>query len=360
MSTYILKDNVFGNLLRVKKFNNITFRMDFTSNMNKRDFLLKLLLSEIINKKLKEREIQIYLSNLYGAKVVTNTSVYGNLAVYSIRYSSIKDERTLISVIEIAQAYLLNPELISTDDFNISKSQLFDQIASMKQNFSLYAQNRLNYMIDPKIDIYQYTSEYLNKVTYSEFLNYYKKMTSIDRLDFTLVGNVDESRFLTICDSLNYDDRENSVEISDMKFLFDSSSSLEEPVPDFNSYLLLGLHTGIVMNDREYAPLLVYNAILGAFPHSRIPMAIKRNRGLAYYAVTSIDIFRGMIILQTNIERNSKETVLRMINNELSEIKRGNFTDEELQKNKMAVINQQILIQETPDSMAEYFFSNIH
>lgn len=114
--------------------------------------------------------------------------------------------------------------------------------------------------------------------------------------------------------------------------------------------LNLGLRTGIAYSDGRYPDLLVYNGILGAFPHSKLFIHVREKASLAYYASSRLDGHKGLLTIQSGIEIANYERALDIIRQQLEEMRAGNIEEQELSKTKAMLVNQ---LREIQDSAFE-------
>lgn len=114
--------------------------------------------------------------------------------------------------------------------------------------------------------------------------------------------------------------------------------------------LNLGLRTGIAYSDDRYPDLLVYNGILGAFPHSKLFIHVREKASLAYYASSRLDGHKGLLTIQSGIEIANYERALDIIREQLDEMRAGNIEEQELSKTKAMLVNQ---LREIQDSAFE-------
>ena len=64
--------------------------------------------------------------------------------------------------------------------------------------------------------------------------------------------------------------------------------------------LNMGLRTYVGYGDEAYPAALVYNGILGGYPHSKLFINVREKESLAYYASSRLDGHKGIITVQTD------------------------------------------------------------
>ncbi|MEO2204003.1 pitrilysin family protein [Paenibacillus pabuli] len=114
--------------------------------------------------------------------------------------------------------------------------------------------------------------------------------------------------------------------------------------------LNMGLRTSITYGDPQYAAALMYNGILGGYPHSKLFVNVREKESLAYYASSRYDGHKGIATIQSGIEIPNYEKAVTIIKQQLDEMKNGNISDLEMSQTKAMIRN---LLKEMQDSAFE-------
>lgn len=126
--------------------------------------------------------------------------------------------------------------------------------------------------------------------------------------------------------------------------------TVEEKLDVSQGKLNLGLRTSITYKDDSYASALMYNGILGGYPHSKLFVNVREKASLAYYASSRYDGHKGIGTIQSGIETQNYGKAVDIIEKQLEEMKAGNISDLELSQTKAMIRNQ---LSEIPDSAFE-------
>ncbi|MCK6073988.1 EF-P 5-aminopentanol modification-associated protein YfmF [Paenibacillus silvae] len=114
--------------------------------------------------------------------------------------------------------------------------------------------------------------------------------------------------------------------------------------------LNMGLRTSITYGDDNYAAALLYNGILGGYPHSKLFVNVREKESLAYYASSRYDGHKGIATIQSGIEIPHYEKAVAIIKQQLEEMRSGNITDLEMSQTKAMIRN---LLKEMQDAAFE-------
>lgn len=123
--------------------------------------------------------------------------------------------------------------------------------------------------------------------------------------------------------------------------------------------LNIGLRANVTYGDDRYPAALVYNGILGGYPHSKLFIHVREKESLAYYASSRYDGHKGLLMVQTGIEIANKDKAESIIRRQLDDMRQGTISEDELNKTKAMIVNT---LHEMDDSAFEqigYHFNSV-
>src|SRR5699024_202604 len=82
----------------------------------------------------------------------------------------------------------------------------------------------------------------------------------------------------------------------------------------------------------NYFAFQVLNGLFGGFPHSKLFMNIREKESMAYYVSSSLDTFRGMMMVQTGIQTENRDRVLQLISEQLDTLRTGDISLAEIEQ----------------------------
>lgn len=74
---------------------------------------------------------------------------------------------------------------------------------------------------------------------------------------------------------------------------------------------------------------------------------------MAYYAESSYSALRSILLIQTGIQVTNHNAVLALIKEQIANLQQGNFSDQQLTKIKVELINERQRMQDSPTSNLE-------
>ncbi len=104
--------------------------------------------------------------------------------------------------------------------------------------------------------------------------------------------------------------------------------------------LAMGFRTGgIVLGHELYPALLVCNALFGGTAHSKLFEHVREQLSLCYFVSSMLDTLKGLMAVSSGVEFADFGRAEEAILEQLEEIRRGQFTREELHAAVQAVVN---------------------
>lgn len=123
--------------------------------------------------------------------------------------------------------------------------------------------------------------------------------------------------------------------------------------------LNLGLRTPIMYSDDRYASALMYNGILGSYPHSKLFINVREKESLAYYAASRFDGHKGIVGIQSGIEIDNYEKALSIIKAQLDSMRAGEISELEMSQTKAMIRNSLLEIQDSAFEMIAFDFNRV-
>jgi len=123
--------------------------------------------------------------------------------------------------------------------------------------------------------------------------------------------------------------------------------------------LNMGLRIGVRYADDDYPAALMYNGILGAFPHSKLFLNVRERASLAYYAASRYDGHKGILTIQSGIEIANFERASAIIREQLDAMARGDISELELSQTRAMIANQLRELRDSAPEMIAFHFNGV-
>lgn len=118
--------------------------------------------------------------------------------------------------------------------------------------------------------------------------------------------------------------------------------------------LTLGLRTDITVRDPRYPAMLLLNAVYGAGMTSKLFLKIREEQSLCYYANSSMDKFKGIMVVGSGIEFANYQVALDGILHQLELCRQGQITGDELEAARRYLISALRTGQDSPGRLDDY------
>jgi len=119
--------------------------------------------------------------------------------------------------------------------------------------------------------------------------------------------------------------------------------------------LTMGFRTGCVCTNAEYPALLLLNAVFGGGVTSKLFRNVREKLSLCYYASSSIEKYKGIMVVSSGIEFANYEVTKGEILHQLEDCREGNITAEELEQARKYLISAFRSAQDRPGSVDEFY-----
>lgn len=307
-----------------------------------------------------------HLASLYGSNYSTSVSRRGLIHYVDVNVSFVRDSflsrknALTTKIIEFIKASLLSPlahdGAFDSSIFDIEKKNLIHELESEVENHFYHAHLELNqlFYISREMQIPRVsTVELMRQVTSETSFSVFQKMLKEDQIDIFFIGDFNELAMQEQFELFKFSDRK---QILSLNYQQNFSKILREGIEQkeaHQSILEMGYHFPIQYGEDSHIPLLVLNSLLGGYAHSKLFVEVREKASLAYTVSSSMDIFSGMLRVYAGIDRQNRNKAMTLINRQVTDLKRGNFSEEELQQTKKMLRNSALLSQDRQNSLLE-------
>lgn len=129
-----------------------------------------------------------------------------------------------------------------------------------------------------------------------------------------------------------------------------------EEMPLAQGKLVLGFLTGTNLRSEDFYSMLVLNEIYGGSPVSKLFMNVRERLSLCYYCSSYYDIFKGALFVSSGVAPENQETAEKEILYQLSEIAKGNISEEEFEAAKHSLCNNYRSLFDSAALVEGYYF----
>lgn len=374
LQTYKLNNGINVHYIAADKFKNVNFTVNITVPLKRPDVTFNALLPAVLRRGCKmipeTRKLNIYLDELYGSNISYAVKKRGDYQVIVLNFNTIADKyapdtKPFEKLLSLSSEIIFNP-LVTNNAF------CEDYVAREKENLKQYIESIINDKREyAKLKLIQemYKSETfgifsngyvddLEQITSESLFEHYKKVISDAHWEFFVTGPVDidycknylEEHYNFHKNKFLYTPTQFGIYKNDINYISEKSDVTQ-------GKLSIGLRTEINNYSPLYYAMIVMNNLYGGSVHSKLFLNVREKMSLAYYASSSYDSYKGLILINSGIEFDKYEIALQEIFKQLEDMKNGYFSDEDIKFSKLSIINAYNSIKDSAISMENFYSS---
>ena len=241
---------------------------------------------------------------------------------------------------------------------------------NIKQIIDGKIDNKARYSLDRCIEemykdkpygLYKYGYvEDMKNINEKNLYEYYQQLINECKIDIFVSGIIDEETENIIKNNENIiklKDREpqyNEPEIIAKRT--EKENDVQESMDVTQGKLIMGMDLDIDDDNLRF-DVMIYNSIFGGSANSKLFQNVREKASLAYTASSSYYRFKNNIFINCGIEIKNYEKALEVIKQQIEDMKKGDFTDEEVENAKKGIIASIKTIDDEQDTEITYFFS---
>lgn len=322
------------------------------------------------------RAFREHLDELYGAGFGFDIYKRGNNQIVQFRMDTVDDrflEKLNPSLLEESLSFLgqvvtqpaLENHKFLTKYVNAEKQTIQNKLESVVNDKIRYAAERcmqVMYETDPfRLNPLGRLSDIAN-LDSSQLYEQYRSWLKHAPIDIYVVGHTTLDEVATIVKKQFQIER---GDLYDYRIAASPRTVIEQPKRVVDQLevnqgkLNLGLYAPFIYGDPNYSAAMVYNGILGGYPHSKLFTNVREKASLAYYASSRLDGYKGNLMIQSGIEIHNYEQAVNIINEQLAALRAGQISDIELSQTKAMMTNQIKEMNDSPNEMIGFDFNTV-
>ena len=370
-----IKKGIQLHVLNTDKFKTNLVAIFLTTKLERETVTANALISAVLrrgtNNMKTQEEISKQLEELYGASFDCGIDKTGDNQVLKFYIESVNDaflpqsnENILKKSIENILDIIFNP-LIENNAFK--KEYVEQEKSNMKQRIAGRIDNKRRYALDRCIEemykgkpfgLYRFGYvEDIDNINEVSLYERYKQLMKQCKIDIFISGNVNEEVENIISENQNVkrlEEREPCYNKESEKNTVKQGEKIEK-MDVMQGKLVVGLDVNSQNEDEKYN-VMIYNTILGGSANSKIFQNVREKANLAYEASSRYFRYKDNIFVNCGIEISNYEKALNLIKEQLEDMKNGDFTEEEVENAKKAIISSIKTIDDEQDTSITYYF----
>ena len=373
-----IKKGIKFHKIYTDKFKTNLIAVFLTTKLTRENVTKNALISTILRRGSKnmntQEEISKQMEEMYGAGFDCGLDKTGDNQVLKFYIENINDEfipqhneNMLKSAIEKLLEIVFNPYI---ENGEFKKEYVEQEKANIKQKIEGKIDNKARYALNRCIEeMYKNEPFGLFKFGYVEDLEeingknlyeYYQDLIKNCKIDIFVSGILPENIEQLIEENENIaslQERQADYVIPEItkKETNQKENVVTESMEVTQGKLVLGLDINLENEEQKYDALL-YNSILGGTANSKMFQNVREKAHLAYVASSSYSRQKSNIFINCGIEIENYEKALEIVKKQIEDMKKGDFTEEDIQNAKKGIISTIDLIDDEQDTAITYYF----
>ncbi len=273
--------------------------------------------------------------------------------------------RILDEVLDIISDMLHNPlrdedGLLLSSYIESEKKIAIDAINSRMNDPKSYASEQCSvYMFDgSEYELYGRDITQIEGFTQKELTESIQRFFSEAQVECYYIGNESHDRVCALTEqTLKFMQNDRSdIEYGENAFQRKRTevAFVEEDQDISQARLVLGYTCGTILSDEDYYAMALFNEIFGGGSVSKLFMNVREKKSLCYYCYSSLHSATGTIKVGCGIDPSKRDDAFEEITAQLDAMKRGEFTDSEIETARRTIISGVKQIYDSPSSMEAY------
>lgn len=336
--------------------------------------LISSLLTRLCHKYPDMTALNRRLSELYGAALSTDVIKHGDSQILRFGITALDNRFALegedISFMsaellcELITKPLLENYCFREEDVEREKRVLLELLDAEESEKRIYAQKKCVELMCEG-DVYGIdrlgTREQISQITAQSAFEAWKALLSRSIIQVNIIGNCNGEKISDLfAEAFSVFGRQNTYELKTVMH------SCCAPVREFTevqrvnqSKLVLGLSIGIDSPSENMSAHRVMCDIFGGSPHSKLFVNVREKLSLCYYCSASLRRDKGIMLIQSGILAENKDTALNEITNQLEKMRNGEFTQEEMDASVKGITDVINSVYDSPDTLDSWLLSQI-
>lgn len=353
---YGLDNGVDLYVLPTAKFKTVMLKIFWQQNLDKGaslNALLPMVLKRGTRNCPTSKELNRKLEEMYGADFEAEVIKKGERQIMEFQLELVKDslvnEGLLERGLQLLHDVLLDPLVaqggVSPDFLGQEKDQLKQIIEGIINDKVQYAMERCLEEMGKgeRFGLSRYGKiEEFDQISPTALYGHYVELRDKAPMDIFVVGDINPDQVYASVNKIFSFSRTGGYTLDpvDTRKVPLKVKEVVEKQEVSQGKLSLAYRTNLAYPDSLYPALVVYNGILGGFPHSKLFQNVREKESLAYYASSRLEKTKGIMLVASGIEFQNYKKARRIIMEQVEQMAAGQISDLELENTKKALLHQ--------------------
>ncbi len=313
------------------------------------------------------------LAMLYGAGVGGTAQVIGETQQINVSVSLLddrfvpQDAPILPECTRLLCRMIFDPALTDgvfrAEDLVEEQRRLAEEIRAERNDLrtlALQQARRLMFAGEPYGLDRQGTAGQVEALTAPQLTAAWQRLLRTARVTILAVGTVDPAQVAApLREAFARIDRDPVAGTEPVVHVPAAPRTVTEPVAALQSKLVMGFATPVRAPQETMAMRLAV-ALYGGTATSRLFLNVRERLSLCYYCAARYDRFKGVMLVDSGVQRENAEKAQAEILHQLDELKAGRFTDDELEAARLSMLDQIGAVSDSPAYLDSWYAGQLY
>ena len=372
-----IKKGIKLHTIHTEKFKTNLIAVFITTKLNRENVTKNAVISALLRRGSKtmpsQEDISKEMEEMYGANFDCGLDKTGNNQVLKFYLETINDDFlpqkgedmlkvSLEKLLDIVFNPYIEEEAFKTEYVEQEKNNIKQRIEAKIDDKAKYSMERCIEEMYKNEPFGLYKFGYVEDLTAMDGKNlydYYKELMASCKIDLFVSGIIKDDINQMVRNNENIkklEDRSpNFVVLRELnKNLAEKEKVVTESMEVTQGKLILGLDVCLDKEDLRYDALL-YNSILGGSANSKMFQNVREKAHLAYVASSNYLRYKNNIFVNCGIEIGNYEKALELIKQQIEDMRKGDFTEDNIEDAKKGIIATIRTIDDEQDTGITYY-----
>ena len=349
-----LKNNVDLKIIPTTKFKTLVLNIGFKGPYKQKDITALYLLSKIMadsSKKYPKAELLARQQDyLYGTAIQTSSQLVGDLSLFSLTVSILDPKlisskfKLLEKVIDLIVEIIYRPNIVNglfeQQLFETTKSNHMYRLKSLDNDKESVAAIKMKELVDDNHPYQQLSLgnlKDLTNITNQDLIKLYNELLNRE-IEIYVLGDVSTNDIISTIEK-KFKAKAVNKKLKTVIALKQTKVKKIVENKKFNqSHLSYLLTTNTLVGDKDYYPMVMFNAIFGRTPLSKLFRVVREKNSLCYSISSSYQVNYGFINVGAGIDAKNYKKADSLIRKQLTLMKQGSFTQEDINMNRNMLV----------------------
>jgi len=350
-----LKNNVDLKIIPTTKFKTVVLNIGFNGPYKQKDITALYLLSKIMADSSKKYPRAEFLARqqdyLYGTAIQISSQLIGELSLFSLTVSLLDPKlisskfRLLEKVIDLVVELIYRPNIVNglfeQKLFETTKSNHVYRLKSLENDKESVAAIKMKELVDDNHPYQQLSLGNLKDLATTsnqDLVKLYNDLLNRE-IEIYVLGDVFAKDIFSVIEK-KFNAKAVNKKIKTIVALKQNKVKKIVETKNFKqSHLSYLLTTDTLVGDKDYYSMIMFNAIFGRTPLSKLFRVVREKNSLCYSISSSYQVNYGFINIGAGIDAKNYKKADSLIRQQLTLMKQGSFTQEDINMNRNMLIN---------------------